>query len=68
MVNEIGNLARDEKHISRLLMACLFSANGTFLCQPRVQRREPRERRGTLGWKTPKRPKPQGGDPRYVKA
>ena len=30
----------------------LFSANGTILCQPRVERREELEHRGTLGEET----------------
>jgi hypothetical protein len=34
MVSQIGELTRDQTRL-------FFSANGTFLCQPRVERREP---------------------------
>ena len=45
--NELNRLRRD---LARDETRLFFSANGTFLCQPRVQRREGNERRETLGY------------------
>jgi len=40
-----------------------LSANGTFPCQPGVERREPGERRATPGTRPAKAQKPQRGGP-----
>ena len=55
--SEVSRLRRD---LTRDETRLFFSANGTFLCQPRVERREGNERRATLGGEGDGRRNPEG--------